>query len=95
MPGYIAENNSNELVFEFVASIGQMFDDIWIHIKALTDLYQAKNALDQGISKDLVYFALQSMGIDTYTDQDGTSVFRVTLLFDFRPMTLGFPILIE
>ena len=76
MPGYIAENNSNELVFEFVASIGQMFDDIWIHIKALTDLYQAKNALDQGISKDLVYFALQSMGINTYTDQDGKNVFQ-------------------
>jgi len=76
MPGYIAENNDNELVFKFVASIGQMFDDIWIHIKAITDLYKAKNALDQGISKDVVYFALQSMGIDTYTDEDGTNVFK-------------------
>jgi len=76
MPGYIAENGDNELVFKFVASIGQMFDDIWIHIKSITDLYQAKNALDQGISKDIVYFALQSMGINVYTDQDGTDVFQ-------------------
>ena len=76
MPGYITENTDNELVFKFVASMGQMFDDIWIHIKAITDLYQAKNALDQGISKDLVYFALQSLGINTYTDQDGNNVFQ-------------------
>ena len=76
MPGYIAEDTHNELVFDFVASIGQMFDDIWIHIKAITDLYQAKNALDQGISKDLVYFALQSMGVNVYTDQDGKNVFQ-------------------
>ena len=76
LPGYIAENENNELAFEFVASIGQMFDDVWIHIKAISDLYQAKNALDQGISKDLVYFALQSMGINTYTDEDGESAFK-------------------
>jgi hypothetical protein len=76
LPGYIAENNDNELAFEFVASIGQMFDDIWIHIKAITDLYQAKNSLTEGISKDLVYFALQSMGINVYNDQDGNNVFN-------------------
>ena len=76
LPSYITENTDNELVFNFVASIGQMFDDIWIHIKAITDLYKAKNALDEGISKDLVYFALQSMGINTYTDEDGTNQFQ-------------------
>jgi len=76
LPGYIAENTSNELAFEFVASIGQMFDDIWIHIKAIGDLYQAKNALTEGISKDLVYFALQSMGINVYTDENGSNVFK-------------------
>ena len=76
LPGYVAENDNNELAFKFVATIGQMFDDIWIHIKAITDLYQSKNALDQGISKDLVYFALQSMGVDTYTDQDNKDVFQ-------------------
>lgn len=76
MPGYITENTDNELVFKFVATMGQMFDDIWIHIKAISDLYKSKNALDKGISKDLVYFALQSMGIDTYTDEDGENVFR-------------------
>ena len=76
LPSYITENTDNELAFKFVSSVGQMFDDIWIHIKAITDLYQSKNALTQGISKDLVYFALQSLGINVYTDQDGNDVFQ-------------------
>lgn len=76
LPSYINENEDNELAFKFVASIGQMFDDIWIHIKAISDLYQAKNSLTEGISKDIVYFALQSMGINVYTDQDGNNVFK-------------------
>ena len=76
LPGYIAENENNELAFKFVASVGQMFDDVWIHIKAISDLYQAKNSLTEGISKDIVYFALQSMGINTYTDQDGNNQFQ-------------------
>jgi hypothetical protein len=76
VPGYVNENTDNESLFKFISSMGQMFDDVWIHIKALSDLYKAKNALNQGISKDLVYFALQSMGIDVYTDEDGTNVFK-------------------
>jgi hypothetical protein len=76
LPGYVTEDNSNELLFKFMATMGHMFDDIWIHIKAITELYQAKNSLTNGISKDLVYFALQSLGIDVYTDQDGKDVFK-------------------
>ena len=76
LPGYINENSINEDLFKFVASIGQMFDDIWIHIKAITDLYQSRNSLTEGISKDLVYFALQSLGINAYTDKDGENTFQ-------------------
>jgi len=99
LPGYIAENDNNELAFQFVASIGQMFDDIWIHIKAITDLYQTKNALDQGISKDLVYFALQSLGIDTYTDQDGNNQFQYLYGVDangnYLPQTSSYQTLVS
>ena len=99
MPGYIAENGDNELAFKFVASIGQMFDDIWIHIKAISDLYQAKNSLTEGISKDIVYFALQSMGINTYTDQDGDNQFQylygVNENGTYKPITGSYETLIS
>jgi hypothetical protein len=76
LPGYIGEDVNNEEAFKFVATIGQVFDDIWIHIKAITDLYKAKNKLSEGISKDIVYFALQSLGINPYTDEDQTDIFN-------------------
>lgn len=76
LPTYINENSGNQELFQFIGSIGTMFDEVWIYTKAITDLYKSRNALDQGISKDLVYYALQSMGINVYTDEDGTDVFQ-------------------
>ena len=76
LPTYVNENSSNQELFKFIGSIGTMFDEIWLYTKAMTDLYKSKNALDQGISKDLVYYALQSMGVNVYTDQDGQDVFQ-------------------
>ena len=76
LPTYVNENSSNQELFRFIGSIGTMFDEVWLYTKAITDLYKSKNALDQGISKDLVYYALQSMGINVYTDEDGTDVFQ-------------------
>ena len=76
LPTYINEDTSNDNLFKFIGSIGTMFDEVWLYTKAITDLYQAKNKLTEGISKDLVYFALQSLGINVYTDEDGTDVFQ-------------------
>lgn len=70
VPGYVNENTDNEELFKFIAVTGQMFDDVWLYIKGITDLYKAKNALNDGISKDLVFYALQSLGIKLYNDQD-------------------------
>ena len=75
LPTYITDNSNNETLFTYVSALGQMFDEIWLYIKAIVDLYQAKNKLSEGISKDLVYYALQSFGIKVYTDEDGTEVF--------------------
>jgi hypothetical protein len=50
--------------------MGQMFDDIWVYIKSFTDLWKAQNKLTEGVSKDLVGLALQSLGLPLYTDGD-------------------------
>ena len=76
LPTYINEDSSNNNLFKYVSSIGLMFDEIWLYTKAITDLYQSKNSLTDGISKDLVYFALQSMGVNVYPDQDGENIFQ-------------------
>jgi hypothetical protein len=77
LPSYIYEQYSNDdNLFKFINAIGTMFDEIWLYTKAITDLYKAKNKLTDGISKDLVYYALQSMGINAYTDEDGNDVLQ-------------------
>ena len=70
LPLYIQEKDDFQNVKPFVQSIGQSFDDIWVYIKAFTDLWKSKNKLTEGISKDLVGLALQSLGISLYTDGD-------------------------
>jgi len=54
--------------------VGQYFDNIWIYLKAITDINLANNNLNKGISKDLVYNQLQSLGIKVYNSQAGESV---------------------
>ena len=70
LPLYIQEKDDFSSVKPFVHSIGQSFDDVWIYIKSFTDLWKSKNKLTEGISKDLVGLALQSLGVSLYTDGD-------------------------
>jgi hypothetical protein len=70
LPTYLQESPTFSNVEPFVYSMGQMFDEIWLYIKAMTDLWKADNSLADGISKDMVGNALQSLGIKLYTDGD-------------------------
>jgi hypothetical protein len=54
--------------------VGQYFDNIWIYLKAVTDVNLANNNLDYGISRDLVYERLKSLGLHLYNTQAGESV---------------------
>ncbi len=69
IPEYLRIDPSNELYDQFIEMIGQHFDNIWIYIKSITDLQKASNSLNRGISKDLVYFALRSLGIKLYNSK--------------------------
>ena len=70
LPRYIIDNTDNDPMFRFMGAIGQVYDEIWLYSKGLTDLYKADNGLYNGISKDLVYYALNSIGIKNYTNND-------------------------
>ena len=76
LPAYLQESPTFDQVKPFVNSMGQLFDDIWIYIKAMTDLWKAESSLNEGISKDLVADALQSLGIHLYTDGDQDNLYE-------------------
>jgi hypothetical protein len=74
VPTFIKDDGNNKQYLVFLNMVGQYFDNIWIYLKAITDINLANNNLNKGISKDLVYNQLQSLGIKLYNSQAGESV---------------------
>jgi hypothetical protein len=83
IPEFIRENDDNINYLIFLNMIGQHFDNVWTYSKSITDLYDAKNKLTEGISKDLVSYALKSLGVKLYTNEKGgDNIFDYLLGFD-------------
>jgi hypothetical protein len=66
VPSFIKDDGNNDQYITFLNMVGHYFDNIWIFLNAVTDINLANNNLEQGISKDLVYTTLQSLGIKLY-----------------------------
>jgi hypothetical protein len=69
VPSYLLEDPENSPYLTFVNMMGQYFDNIWIYLKSITDLYKNDNNLEEGISKDIVFHALQSLGVHLYNNK--------------------------
>ena len=77
IPTHILENSNNTLYVGFVNMIGQHFDYIWTHIKHITEINDHHNK--RGISKDLVYFQLKALGIDTFDQFENSNLLEYIL----------------
>jgi hypothetical protein len=66
IPSFIKDDGNNDQYITFLNMVGHYFDNIWIFLSAVTDINLANNNLEQGISKDLVYNTLQSLGTKLY-----------------------------
>ena len=75
IPSYIVEDPDNYAPYIlFVNMTGQYFDNIWIYIDKLTDVWDNDNNLNKGISQGLVYDWLESFGVKLYNSQGNQSV---------------------
>ena len=81
IPEYIRIDENNAPYLTFVNMIGQYFDNIYIYLKSVTDLYKSYNNLEEGVSKDLVYYALQDLGVDIYNsnEDDDLSTYAIAV----------------
>ena len=77
IPLHIADDKNNSLYINFVDMIGQHFDNIWTYIKAMEEIHNSDNS--RGISKDLVYYQLKSLGIDTFDQFENASLIEYML----------------
>jgi len=66
VPAFIKDDGNNEPYLNFLDMIGHYFDNIWIFLQSVTDINLANNNLEKGISKDLVYYVLESLGTKLY-----------------------------
>jgi hypothetical protein len=66
IPTFIKEDDNNDQYLTFLNMVGHYFDNIWIFLQAVTDINLANNNLEKGVSKDLVYYVLQSLGVKLY-----------------------------
>ena len=76
VPEYISVDPVNDQYTLFLNMVGQHFDNIYIYVKAITDLSRANSSLTKGISKDMVYNALRSLGLKLYNSKSNENLFE-------------------
>jgi hypothetical protein len=70
IPTYVKNDPDNyQQYYTFVDMIGHYFDNVWIYINSINELHNADNNLEKGISKDIVYDALKSLGVKVYNSK--------------------------
>ena len=65
---FVQDDSENDVFLKFVEMIGHYFDDIWVFIKAMTDVYDRRDKLTEGIAKTLLEPVAKSLG---WSVQDG------------------------
>ncbi len=74
VPSHITDNPDNSFYSSFVNMIGQHFDYIWTYIGSLGSINDADNKDSRGISKDLVFYKLQSIGIPAFDQFENSNL---------------------
>ena len=64
VPTFIGDKEENKPFELFCDMIGEHFDPIWTHVKEITQTTDNSHKL--GVSKNLVYYMLQNLGIEAY-----------------------------
>jgi hypothetical protein len=62
VPAFIRENDQNSEYLTFVDMIGHFFDDLGGYIDQFTQKNNSTNSDTNGVSKDVVYYMLESLG---------------------------------
>ena len=54
--------------------LGQFYDSIWLYINNITDIWDNTNDPNKGISPDLIYDWINSLGVSLYSIQQNSSL---------------------
>ena len=62
VPEYVKRDSENQPFLDFLDMIGHYYDNMWIYIKAFEDIYDRREKLTEGLSKDLVWAVSNAFG---------------------------------
>ena len=82
LPEHILNNTDNALYVSFVDMVGQHFDGIWAYIDSITDIPQSDSKLTDGISKELVSYALDQIGLSAFDQFENANLFEYLIADD-------------
>ena len=74
LPEHISYDVENEDFLRFMHMIGHHYDQIWTHIKALTDVHDRSEDITKGISQALVEPVAKSLGFEMKEGKDLVSL---------------------
>ena len=77
IPNHVLDNPDNEQYRLFANMVGQHFDNIWTHIKHITEIPDTHHT--RGISRDLVYFTLKSLGVEAFDQFENSNLIEYIL----------------
>ncbi len=77
IPNHIVENPNNSFYSTFVNMMGHHYDQIWVHIKHITEVNDSHHT--RGISKDLIYFSLKNLGLETFDQFENSNLIEYIL----------------
>ena len=62
IPEHIKRDSENQPFLDFLDMVGHYYDNIWVYVKAMTDTYDRREDLSEGLSKDLVWTISNAFG---------------------------------
>ena len=66
IPFHIREDEANSNYLLFTNMVGQHYDEVWGYLSQSLQIHKRDNPLYEGLSKDLVYNVLASLGWESY-----------------------------
>ena len=77
IPNHVLDNPDNEQYRLFANMVGQHFDNVWTHIKHITEIPDTHHT--RGVSRDLVYFTLKSLGVEAFDQFENSNLIEYIL----------------
>jgi hypothetical protein len=70
LPMFVQDDNENDVMLKFIDMVGHHFDDLWVFIKAMTDVHDKRDKLTEGVARNLLHPVAASLGWEVHDGKD-------------------------